>query len=428
MKKSSIHFNYTVADGHNDTMMKIIDEETWLPVADMGQHTDNHIDIPKMIEGGLNVAFFASFTPGYYGNVPRSLSRNLALINALYFTANNNPDTFQITNTVDEIENAVKDNKIAAVPTIEGAYAIDEFNYKELLKQFYDLGIRVIAPTWNYSNAIGEGCNRVYGDDDKTPSEGGLTKLGEKVIEEMNKLGILIDVSHLAEETFWDVIKVSKSPLIASHSGVYNLRNHQRNLKDDQLLAIKENSGVVSVVLFPNFLSDKDEVYIKDFVDHIDYIVNLIGIDHVGIGSDFDGAEMPLDLKDASEMYKITEELIVRGYIEEDIEKILGKNILRVLNEAQKIGEYDKKALKGNIQYNDGMITLKFDNNMDIDVNKCQMVIDGVLFESGINADSSKIIHKLKEGLTEKFHVITFQIFNTDKEIEERYTNIIHIN
>ena len=195
MKNKNIHYDYIVVDGHNDTMTKVVDKDTWLPIIDIGETTKLNIDIPKLKEGGINVGFFASFTPGYYGNNAKSLSRNLALINALYYTAKQNPTTFQITTSVDEINKTIKYNKLAAVPTIEGAYAINEINYEKLLKQFYDLGIRVIAPTWNYSNAIGEGCNRVYGDDKNRPSNGGLTKLGERVIEEMNRLGILIDVS-----------------------------------------------------------------------------------------------------------------------------------------------------------------------------------------------------------------------------------------
>lgn len=410
-----IHYNNIVVDAHNDTMLRIIDKETWLPIIDIGNNTDNHIDIAKLIEGGLDVAFFASYTSDYYGNTAKNLSKNLALINALYFTAENNPDSFQITSDLDDIYRAVKNNKIAALPTIEGAYAIEEANYKELLKQYYDLGIRVIGPTWNYSNAIGEGCDRVYGDDKRTPSSGGLTKLGEKVIEELNKLGILIDVSHLAEKTFWNLINISKSPIIASHSAVYNIRKHQRNLKDDQLKAIKENGGVVSLVLFPGFLSEKKEVYVKDFVDHIDYIVNLIGADHVGIGSDFDGAHMPLDLKDASQMYKITDELILRAYKEDQIEKILGKNILRVLGLAQKNGTYKPDNLKAKIKARDYgfMISIQEDK---LDLANSKVIIDGIK-RTNIEIDKSSNNIYIKEQVDEKFHVITIEI-NSSRHTE----------
>lgn len=412
MKNKEIHTNSIVIDGHNDTMMKIIDKESWLPIIDIGESTEFHIDIPKLQKGEVNVGFFASFTEGYYGNDAKSLSRNLALINALYFTAKNNSDTFKIVTSVEEIKEAVKGNKIGALPTIEGAYGINEENYLELLKQFYDLGIRAIAPTWNYSNHIGEGCNRVYGDTDNTPSKGGLTNLGEKVIEEMNKLGILVDVSHLAEETFWDVIRISTSPIIASHSGVYNLKNHQRNLKDEQLKAIKEKGGVVGVVLFPNFLSVKKEVYIKDLVDHIDYIVNLIGIDYVGIGSDFDGASMPIDLKDSSQMYKITDELIERGYDDEDIEKILGKNMLRVLEEAQQICSYNIKVLEGDILYINQGFKLNTRNNLDFHTVRPKIIINGIVYEPSIDTEDSSIFYKLNEPLLENFNVVTFEIYN----------------
>ncbi|NLY46649.1 MAG: membrane dipeptidase [Tissierella sp.] len=424
MEDKKIHYNSIVVDGHNDTMMKIIDEETWLPIINIGKSTEYHIDIPKLQEGGINLGFFASFTEGYYGNDAKSLSRNLALINALIFTYENNPDTFEIVTSIDEVNKAIENNKVGALPTIEGAYGINEENYLELLKQFYDLGIRAIAPTWNYSNHIGEGCSRAYGDSDNTPSEGGLTNLGKKVIEEMNKLGILVDVSHLAEETFWDVIRISKSPIIASHSGVYNLKKHQRNLKDDQLKAIKENGGVVGVVLFPNFLSDKKEVYIKDFVDHIDYIVNLIGIDYVGIGSDFDGAKMPLDLKDSSEMYKITDELIQRGYDDEAIEKILGKNILRVLKEVQQSGSYYLEALEGEIIYKDDELILNMSKKIDLNVVNSRIIIDGIAYEANIDIERTYIFLKIEELLKEKFHVVSFEI--EDHGMIQRYTKIIH--
>lgn len=423
MRNNKVHYNSIVVDGHNDTMMKIIDEETWLPVLDIGKLTDNHIDIPKLLDGGINVAFFASFTEGYYGNDTRSISRSLALINALYFTAKNNPDTFQIARTVNDINNNIRNNKISALATMEGAYGVNEGNYLELLKQFYDLGIRVIAPTWNYSNHIGEGCNKIYGDIDNTPSQGGLTKLGVKVIEEMNKLGILVDVSHLAKATFWDVIRTTKAPIIASHSAVYNLRKHQRNLKDDQLKAIKENDGVVSVVLFPNFLSDKKEVHIKDFVDHIDYIVKLIGIDHVGLGSDFDGASMPIDLENSSKMYRITDELINRGYKEEDIEKILGGNLLRVLGKVQAKGLYNV-GLEGDINYSGNELKLRINKDFNLDLVNSKIIINGISYKTIVDTESSSIFYKLDKALSEKFYLVSFQI--DDGINTQRCTRIIN--
>lgn len=314
----SIHFNSTVVDGHTDTMMKVIDEETWLPETDIGEETSFQLDIPKAKAGGIDAPFFAAYTSGYYDNNPRSISRTLALINALYWTEEQNKENFKISSTTKEIRQTVKENKIAAIPTIEGAYSLQEHNALGLLHQYYDLGIKVLGFNWNYSNALGEGADRVYGDPERTPSEGGLTELGAEVVQEMNKIGMVIDVSHMSRNTFWEVIEVSEAPVIASHSGVNGIKDHQRNLTDEQLLALKENGGVINIVFYPAFLTDDSSGYVEDVVDHIDYAVNLIGIDHVGLGSDFDGASMPTDLQNASEMPNITEELVSRGYSKQE--------------------------------------------------------------------------------------------------------------
>lgn len=423
MKAKRIHYNSIVVDAHNDTMLKVIDDRTWLPKLDIGRPSNLHIDIPKLKEGGLDVAFFSSFTPGFYGDDTKSLSRTLAMINALHYTGQNNPITFQICTSVDEIYEAVNDNRIAAVATIEGAYGINEDNYLELLRQFYDIGIRVIAPTWNYSNHMGEGTSRCYGDKEKTPSEGGLTELGEKLVEEMNKLGILIDLSHMAESTFWDVIEKTKAPVLVSHSGVDRLKNHPRNLKDEQLLALKVNGGVVGVPLYPDFLSDKKEVYVKDYVDHIDYLVDLIGVDHVGLGSDFDGARMPIDLKDASYFYRITEELVYRNYADEDIRKILGENILRVLGQAQDRASYEIKKLKASIKYKEDIITLSIKDNGDINLANSRLIIDGIVQEPMVDIKNLSLYYELDRELDEKFHILTLEIGKG--KVKERFTKIL---
>src|SRR5699024_6811632 len=226
----SIHFNSTVVDGHNDTMMKVVDEGSWLPETDIGEETSFQLDIPKLREGGIDAPFFAAYTSGYYNNNPRSISRTLALINALYWTEEQNPQDLNISSTTKEIRQTVKNNKIAAIPTIEGAYSLQEHNALGLLHQYYDLGVKVLGFNWNYSNALGEGADRVYGDPDRTASEGGLTDLGAEVAREMNDIGMAIDVSHMSRNTFFDVLEVSEAPVIASHSGVNAVKEHQRNL------------------------------------------------------------------------------------------------------------------------------------------------------------------------------------------------------
>src|SRR5699024_866789 len=168
---------------------------------DIGEETSFHLDIPKAQAGGVDAPFFAAFTSGFYDNNPRTISRTLALINALYWTEEQNPDNLNIASTTKEIQQTVKHNTIAAIPTIEGAYSLQEHNALALLHQYYDLGVKVLGFNWNYSNALGEGADRVYGDPDRTPSHGGLTQLGTKVAQERNDIGMAIDVSHMTRKT-----------------------------------------------------------------------------------------------------------------------------------------------------------------------------------------------------------------------------------
>ena len=434
-----IHFNSIVVDGHNDTMMNIIDEKTWLPIIDIGDETSNHIDIPKLKAGGLNVPFFSAYTKGYYNNTQRSLSRTLALINALYWTQEKNPNTFKIIRSVGEIQKVICEEKIAAVATIEGAYSLNKENAIELIKQYYDLGIKLVGFNWNYSNELGEGASRIYPDDLGIKSTGGLTKLGEEVTRKMNELGMVVDVSHMDEGTFWGVINTSRSPIIASHCGVYQLKNHKRNLKDEQLKALAKNGGVVGIVLYPNFLKDSNIAYIKDYVDHIDYVVKLIGVDYVGIGSDFDGASLVEDMKDSSEFYKITKELIKRGYNEDEIKKILGKNMLRVLKEVEDLGKANLNTpkLKLNIipDYKMGerildytpLIRARIENPNNINMSELdyKIIVDGISHKAEYNKDESIMYLKINESLKEKFHLVTFQISHGGKEAK-RETRIFY--
>lgn len=415
-----LHIDSIIVDTHNDTMMKIIDEETWMPVTDIRYNTNNHIDIPKMRAGNLQVGVFAAFTTPYNGDSKMSLSRTLALINALYWTESNNSDIFSITPGYNHIESAVLKRKIAAVPSIEGAYSITQETYPELLYQYNDLGIRMIAPTWNYSNELGEGAYGEFQNKNRTKSQGGLTNLGEEMIREMNRLGIIVDVSHLNERSFWDVVRVTKAPIVASHSGVYALRPHVRNLKDDQLKAIADSNGLVSLVMYRDFVKSMNDAYIKDFVDHIDYAVKLIGIDHVGIGSDFDGADMPLDMKDASHMYKITQELVNRNYSDGDIQKILGKNILRVIKETEELSEKVQSAdmkiiprIKMGEILEEKKDSLKAEINLPIgkyiDDYSFRIILNGknqeILIDYGNNTIGLSFSYIPDEG----FHVITFE-------------------
>lgn len=411
-QKSSI-----IVDSHVDTLSKIIDDETWLPTTDIGNETSFESDIPKLRSGGIHVPFMAAYTPGFYNNHARSLSHTLAMINALYWTETNNPNDLKITQETDEIFLALNEGKIAAVPTIEGAYSLSKLNAIELLRQYHDLGIKAIGFTWNYSNVLGEGAHKIYDDQMRTPSSGGLTKLGQEVALEMNKLGMMIDVSHMAESTFWDILEISKAPVIATHSGVHALNPHARNLTDDQLLALAEKGGVIGIVFYPAFLNSNGQATISDVVDHIDYAVNLIGIDHVAIGTDLDGATLPSDMQDATEIYKLTNELTSRGYSALEISKILASNTLRVMREVEEMGDDQGETdhIEVSPTYEMGqtisdktpLLTAKLNDSM-INADDLFIILDGISYPATFNNQTLTMSYQVTESLEEKFHVVTF--------------------
>lgn len=330
-----IHFNAIVVDAHNDTLMKVIDEVSWLPVIDLGGPTpaDFQLDLEKARAGGLDVAFYAAYTDYRTDSMyttARTNSRSLALINALFWNVGRNHDMVLATSFRD-IEMGLAEGKHVALASLEGMYQFTTGNAVQLLHQYYDLGIRAAGIVWNTPNSLGAGAN-VH---NKAP-EAGLTEIGKEVIREMNRLGIIVDVSHMNETTFFDTMEIVQAPVMASHSGVDGVRPHVRNLSDEQLLAIKDNGGVAQINFWSTTVADIGQVAnISKLVDHIDYVVHFIGVDHVGLGSDFDGAPMPVDLPNASYLPNLTAELVRRGYARKDIEKILGGNALRVLKEVQ---------------------------------------------------------------------------------------------
>lgn len=456
-----IHFNATVVDTHNDTMMRVVNSTSWLPELDL-YDLNRQLNLQKAKEGGLDVAFYAAYTGyqgtnaffidtyGYEGRTARTNSRMLALINALYWNAEKNSDLMVIATSLNEIEKEVRDGKHVAVPTLEGMYSFEEDNAFELLQQYYDLGVRAAAIVWNPANALGAGTNIA-----NDAPDAGLTDLGKDIMKEMNRLGIIIDVSHMNETTFFDTIAVSKVPIIASHSGVDAIRTHVRNLSDDQLLALKENGGIAQVNFWNTVVAPPGETAtIAYLVDHIDHVVNLIGIDHVGIGSDFDGAAMPVDLPDASYLPALTEELVARGYTRQDIEKILGGNTLRVLKEVEKYAEkYASQSGQGLTivpEFSMGEIisdsmplltaTVTPDRGSKIDESGFRVIVDGIAYEPEFDAETGILSLQmevellgsgpLNEAGTQQmpgnFHVVTFEGRNNSNKIT-RETVIFYV-
>ncbi|NLL61893.1 MAG: membrane dipeptidase [Candidatus Atribacteria bacterium] len=313
--------NNIVCDAHCDTVLALNRGDRKIEELS----SQGHLDIPRLKKGMVDVQVFAVYIEQQY-KPKRSLHRALQLIDCLLTELEKNYDSIEPAYVFGDIERITSQNKIAVILAIEGGEAIEGKLYN--LRIFHRLGVRLITLTWNQRNDIADGSSHPN-------SKRGLTTFGRKVVKEMNRLGMLIDVSHLSESGFWDVIKTTSQPIIASHSNSYTLCPHRRNLKDEQVKAIAENGGMIGVTYVPDFLTaEKRKAAIDDVINHIDYLVKLAGIDFVGLGSDFDGCEeLPVGLEGADKVYKIGEKLAQKGYTESDIDKIMGKNFLRLFQQ-----------------------------------------------------------------------------------------------
>lgn len=323
-----LHKRILTIDTHTDTPLNFIREKGF----DFGKRESNDVNIPKMQEGMLDAVFLAA----YMAQGPRDAqsSKNAVkhinmIIDSIYSQAGRNKDLCEIAVTADDLIRLKKEGKKAVFLGIENGYGIG----KDIgnLKKYKDRGVNYITLTHTVDNDICDASSRSKNE------WSGLSPFGYEVIREMNRLGMIIDISHVHENTFWDVIKESKKPVIASHSSVRALCDHDRNLNDKQLKALAENGGVVQLCPVDIFVvkGGKKIATLDQFMDHIDYAVKLIGVDHVGIGTDFDGGGGVIGLRGANDAVNITIKLMERGYSDEDIAKIWGGNFLRVLNEVQ---------------------------------------------------------------------------------------------
>ena len=377
---ASIHTRAIVVDMHADTVQRMLDEG-----ADINQKlADGHFDAVRARAGGLDAQFFSIWVePEHFGGGGQSAidraDRQIAAVRAL---AAEHPETWELATTAADVRRIAGAGKIAALMGLEGGYAIDE--RLENVEKYYKLGVRYMSPAWSVSTSWAGSSGDAVGD------ARGLNDFGRNVIREMNRLGMMVDVSHVSDKTFWDIIETSKSPVVATHSGVRTLVNVPRNLTDEQLRALACTGGVCCVIFYPAFLEPgwrdaqrkvdaeitpmveaashqaqgtpaqrklvrdrvREREYLKRLppvslarvVDHIDYIVKLVGIDHVGIGSDFDGTQaVPADLSSVADLPNLTRELLRRGYSEPDVDKILGGNMLRVMAEVERGSEQATK-------------------------------------------------------------------------------------
>ncbi|MDP4180233.1 MAG: dipeptidase [Bacillota bacterium] len=313
-----------IVDAHCDTITKIMESGEEL------YRNNSHIDIERMKRCGDYVQFFAAFIDPVFCQA-YAMKRAVQIFDKLYEELEKNKEHIALCLSYDDIIKASNDKKIAAILSIEGGEALQ--GELSALRMFYKLGVRSICLTWNYRNEIADGVL-------DGASGGGLTPFGRKLIGEMNRLGMLIDLSHVSEKGFWDCIELTNKPLIVSHSNAKSLCGHVRNLSDDQIIAIKKNRGVIGINFYTNFLNDSKKASIDDIIRHIEYISSLAGSEHIGFGSDFDGIEtLPDGITGIHDMEKLINELYKLNYSQNDIEQICGENFLRVFkdNEEDKI-------------------------------------------------------------------------------------------
>ncbi len=360
-----LHFKSILIDTHNDIPTTAIDGGVSF---DQSLKTKTHSDLQRMKEGGVDAQFFSIWCDGNMKNPYAWANREIDTVLAW---TNRNPSTMMQAFTAGDIVTASKQKKLAVLFGVEGGHMIE--NDLGKLEALYKRGVRYITITWNNST---DWATSALDETTKADSlkHKGLTDFGKQIIKRMNELGMLVDLSHVGEKTFWDAIATTSKPVLVSHSCVYNLCQHRRNLKDEQIKAVAKNGGVIHLNFYSGFLDPAFEdrsdafttkhklemdsllkanpepyfmqVYLFNkypdevkglrppmsmLLDHLDYIVKLVGVDYVGFGSDFDGVNsLPAGLDGVEDFPKITEELVKRGYSKKDIRKILGGNFLRV--------------------------------------------------------------------------------------------------
>ena len=325
-------------DTHNDIPSFTVDG------ADIGNSPKNMTDIPRLKEGGVGAIFFSVYVAAKYVDGNHSANRALQMIDTVkHDIIERYPQTFQLALTSEDIVKAHRKHKIAALLGIEGGHAIEDS--PRLLRDYYRLGVRYMTLTHTNTNNWADSSGDIK--DPKVQHHNGLTPQGKDVIREMNRLGMMVDISHVADKTFWDALETSQAPLIASHSSARAVTNVPRNMTDDMIRALAKKGGVIQVNFLCSFISQKSadapknapvRATLADVVAHIDHIRQIAGIDAIGIGSDFDGIECaPEGLEDVSKFPNLTRALLEKGYSEGDIKKIYGENTLRLMKQVERV-------------------------------------------------------------------------------------------
>jgi membrane dipeptidase len=367
-----------VVDTHADTPQRFLDDG--FDIGSTDPHDIGHLSLDKAQRGNLGAEFFSIWVDPET-NKGHFAQHTFDLIDSVYEQAARHPDRMMMAFSVADIERAHGEHKLAALMGIEGGHSIE--NDMHLLRDYYRLGVRYMTLSWSNTNEWADSSGDI--NDAKIQHHNGLSDFGKQVVLEMNRLGMMVDISHVADKTFWDAIATTKAPVIASHSSARALVNAPRNMTDDMLRAVAKNGGVVQVNFFSGFVDEdyrkaveaqaqdqaaaiqkyidslkaqgKPVSYVevdrmerawmakiprprfKVLIDHIDHIAKVAGVDHVGLGSDFDGVSgaTPQGMDSAADLPKITQALLDRGYSAEDIKKVLGGNLLRVFRQVETV-------------------------------------------------------------------------------------------
>lgn len=332
----AIHQRVFTIDSHDDIELNFATSE-FMPA----DNAEAQVTLDKMIAGGLDGGFFIVFVgqaPRTPENYLKARADGLAKFDAIHRMVALYPDRIGLATTAAEAKALHAQGKLVALIGIENGFVIGKDI--ALLKDFRERGARYMTLVHNGHNDIGDSAQPRTEFGDGGPAEhDGLSVFGEQVVAELNRVGILVDVSHVSKQTMLEATRLSKAPVIASHSSVSSVYVHARNMDDEQLKALKENGGVIQLVAFNTYLKQGGGATVGNFVDHIDYAVKMIGIDHVGISSDFGGGGGVTGWNNAGETFNVTLELVRRGYSEADIGKIWGGNVLRILEQAENVAE-----------------------------------------------------------------------------------------
>ncbi len=366
-----IHFSSIVLDTHIDTTPRL--ETDWRFTE---EHKDGHIDLPRMKKGGLNALFFSIYMSGTVTG-PKAVNDSINRIAAVHKLAEDMPDQVALCTTADQVRRANRQGKIAALMGMEGGHMIN--NSLATLRMYAALGVRYLTLTHSINTDWADSS----GDQ---PRHNGLTDFGKEVVRELNRLGVMVDISHVSDKTFQDALEVSRAPMIASHSSCRALSGHARNMTDEMIKALAAKGGVIQINYLDQFIDNTLFEYMKKaqpfmrelaqkypgrenaarrreemerqfgpapraswekIIEHIDHAVKLVGVSHVGLGSDFDGGSMPAGMEDVTHLPKITEALLRKGYSESDIKKILGENTLRLLADVERVSSQLKAERRG---------------------------------------------------------------------------------